>query len=139
MSSKNTTASTTSPLPIPIRKKLQKLLELKVGIKAMEEECARLQAEVLASKYAPQTYGDPALGSISQKQNKQYKVDIAIVTEVIGQERALKIASISKTALEENVSKQELTRLDEKHAIITTTGAVSYTYKAPPKKKGAQE
>lgn len=138
MSKKPTTETPATPsaLPIPIRKKLQRMLELKVGIKALEAEYERLQADVLKSKYAPQTFDAfPELGTLSQKQNKKYTVDVPAVVEVIGAQRALNIASISKTALEEGVSKVELSTLNEKGAIHTINGSVSYTFKAPPKAK----
>ena len=101
MSEKSTTPAATSTLPIPIRKKLQKMVELKVGIKALELEYDRLQAEILKSKFAPQVFNEvPELGTLSQKQSVTYTVDVAKVVEVIGKDRTLSIAKISKTELE---------------------------------------
>lgn len=112
------------------------MVELKVGIKALELEYDRLQAEILKSKFAPQVFNEvPELGTLSQKQSVTYTVDVAKVVEVIGKDRALGIAKISKTELEKGVTKVELGKLEEKQTVTTCKGAVSYVFKAAKAEK----
>ena len=122
-------------IPTPIRKNLQRMLELKVGITAMEAEYKRLRDGILQTKYAPQVYGDPNLGKLTQKMNVSYDVNIKTVIDVVGKDRALEMATISKTSLEANTTKVELTKLEDAKAITKTNGAVTYTFTAakPPK------
>lgn len=124
--------------PLPIRKKLQRMIELKVGIKAMEAEYEKLKAEVLATKFAPQVYGDPLLGKLMQKENKQWVVSTGIVYEALGLEKFLAIAKVSKTALEENTTKQEYVAIEAKGAITSVSNGISYTFYEAKKPKDAK-
>lgn len=106
------------------------MAELKVGIKAMEARFDALKAEVLATKYAPQVWEAPNLGVLTQTTATKYEVDAAIVAEVLGQKRFMEVAKVTKTDLEKAATSQELKTLNERKAIHTFVGAVSYSFKA---------
>ena len=130
-----TTDTTTATLPTPIRKNLQRMLELKVGIAAMEAEFNRLRDGILATKYAPQVYGDPLLGVLKQRSNVTYAINVPSVRKVIGDERLFEIAKVGKTDLEKAVTKVEMAKLENMGAIMKSINSVTYSFTAakPPK------